>query len=143
MCRDFGIQPAWLGVYTSVINASFGFCQFLVSYLWGYMSDLYGRRNILLCGLTGTFIAMILFGFSTDFTMALISRCITGTYHILFGILLMVNTNLHLIVTYFGLQSHNIFIITFIQDSLPETWECSRLIWQISQIQATEDMHSV
>ena len=78
MCRDFGIQPAWLGVYTSILNASFGFCQFLVSYLWGYLSDIYGRRNILLCGLSGTFISMIIFGFSTNFTMALASRCVTG-----------------------------------------------------------------
>ena len=81
MCRDFGIQPAWLGVYTSILNASFGFCQFLVCYIWGYLSDIYGRRNILICGLFGTFVSMTLFGFSTSFEMAMIARCLTGFFN--------------------------------------------------------------
>eukprot|EP01083_Nonionella_stella_P087876 244662_1 len=81
MCRDFGISSKWLGVYTSVLNASFGFCQFLVSYLWGYLSDIYGRRTILLFGLIGTFLSMIAFGFSTSFTMAMVCRCSTGFFN--------------------------------------------------------------
>eukprot|EP01084_Bolivina_argentea_P256725 432336_1 len=81
MCRDFGIASQWLGVYTSILNASFGFCQFLVSYLWGYMSDIYGRRRILLLGIFGTFISMTIFGFSTSFVMAMISRCCTGFFN--------------------------------------------------------------
>ena len=72
MCRDFGITPQWLGVYTSILNAAFGFCQFLVSYLWGYLSDIYGRRNILMCGLFGTFVSMTIFGFSSSYIMAMI-----------------------------------------------------------------------
>ena len=87
MCRDFGIEPVWLGVYSSILNASFGFCQFLVSYAWGYLSDVYGRRIILLCGLSGTSIAMVLFGFSQSFAVALISRCLTGLFNGNLGVL--------------------------------------------------------
>jgi len=92
MCRDFGIEPAWLGVYSSILNATFGFCQFLVSYMWGYLSDVYGRRNILICGLMGTFFAMTAFGFSTSFVMAMVCRCFTGFF----------NGNLGVVKAYLG-----------------------------------------
>lgn len=92
MCRDFGISSVYLGVYSSVLNASFGFCQFLVSYLWGYLSDIYGRRRILMCGLCGSCIGSVVFGFSSSFAMAVAARCLTGLF---FGNL---GVSLHIIV---------------------------------------------
>eukprot|EP01084_Bolivina_argentea_P196108 336244_1 len=81
MCRDFGIASQWLGIYTSILNCSFGFSQFCVSYVWGYMSDIHGRRSILIIGLIGTFLAMTIFGFSTSFEMALLCRCACGFFN--------------------------------------------------------------
>eukprot|EP01084_Bolivina_argentea_P084620 152963_1 len=81
MCRDFGISSKWLGVYTSILNASFGLCQFLVSYAWGYLSDIYGRRIILIIGIIGTLSAMILFGFSMSYEWAIMARCLTGFFN--------------------------------------------------------------
>ena len=80
MCRDFGISSEYLGVYSSILNACFGFCQFLVSYVWGYLSDIHGRRRILMVGLLGSWIASVVFGFSTSFKMAVAARCLTGLF---------------------------------------------------------------
>ena len=42
------------------------------------MSDLYGRKPIVLCGLLGTVAATLVFGFSTTFTQALVARISAG-----------------------------------------------------------------
>jgi MFS family permease len=42
------------------------------------LSDLYGRKPIVLCGLLGTIAASLVFGFSTTFIQALIARTAAG-----------------------------------------------------------------
>ena len=81
MVRDFGIQPALLGIYTSILNASFCFCQFLCCYSWGLLSDKFGRRIALVVGLIFSTIAIVLFGLSKDFATAIIARCISGFFN--------------------------------------------------------------
>eukprot|EP01083_Nonionella_stella_P089663 250254_1 len=81
MCRDFGVEPRLLGIYTSILNASFCFCQFLCCYVWGLISDKYGRRKALVCGLIFSTIAILIFGLSKDFATALVARCVSGFFN--------------------------------------------------------------
>ena len=50
----------------------------LIRLPWGRVSDLYGRKPIVLLGLVGTVAATLVFGFSLTFTQALIARISAG-----------------------------------------------------------------
>ncbi|KAF9137451.1 hypothetical protein BG015_002708 [Linnemannia schmuckeri] len=67
-----------IGFFCGLIASSFFFAQFCTSIFWGYMSDRYGRRPILLLGLCGSSIACIFFGLSKSLAWAIISRSMCG-----------------------------------------------------------------
>jgi len=48
---------------------------------WGYLSDRFGRRPILLIGPLGLAITMFTFGLSRTFLPLVISRCLQGTFN--------------------------------------------------------------
>ena len=104
MVRDFGISSKNLGIYTSILNASFCGCQFITSYGWGWFSDKFGRRAALMIGQSMSTIAMLVFGFSTSYPQALIARCMTGFF----------NGNIGVMKVYINiLYSFNIIYILF------------------------------
>lgn len=80
MVRDFGVakEKADIATYSGYLSGSFAFFQFLCSVQWGYASDRYGRKPILLIGLMGTALSMLLFGFSRSFGEALFARSLMG-----------------------------------------------------------------
>lgn len=91
MIRDFHLSDdeKKIGRYAGLLASSFSFAQFFSGPLppfpgltaglpWGRLSDLYGRKPIVLCGLLGTVAATLAFGFSTTFTQALIARISAG-----------------------------------------------------------------
>jgi MFS family permease len=95
MIRDFHLSDdeKKIGRYAGLLASSFSFAQFFSGPLprpsvpcpwlteglpWGRLSDLYGRKPIVLCGLLGTVAATLAFGFSTTFTQALIARTSAG-----------------------------------------------------------------
>jgi MFS family permease len=45
---------------------------------WGRLSDSYGRKPIVICGLVGTVCATLVFGFSKSYTQALLARSMAG-----------------------------------------------------------------
>lgn len=57
---------------------SFAFCQFLFAVQWGKALNRVGRKPILLFGLFGTSLSLLLFGFSTNYYMALMARSLAG-----------------------------------------------------------------
>ncbi|KAF2802485.1 MFS general substrate transporter [Mytilinidion resinicola] len=63
-----------------IIQAAFPASQFLTAMLWGRFADSEwgGRKRVLLIGLLGTMCSVIGFGFSTNFTAAVIFRCLGG-----------------------------------------------------------------
>ncbi|KAG0329499.1 hypothetical protein BG004_002326, partial [Podila humilis] len=67
-----------IGFFCGLIASSFFFAQFCTSIFWGYMSDRFGRRPILLLGLIGSTIASVLFGLSKSLAWAIISRSACG-----------------------------------------------------------------
>lgn len=80
MVRDFKIAPTEQDIptYTAYLASSYALCQFIFAVKWGKLSDRIGRKKVLLCGLFGTSISLIIFGFSKNFYMALIARCFAG-----------------------------------------------------------------
>ncbi|OAQ22523.1 MFS general substrate transporter, partial [Linnemannia elongata AG-77] len=80
MVTDFHIteNEDEIGFFCGLIASSFFFAQFCTSIFWGYMSDRYGRRPILLLGLCGSSIACIFFGLSNSLAWAIISRSMCG-----------------------------------------------------------------
>ncbi|KAF9391701.1 hypothetical protein CPC16_004053, partial [Podila verticillata] len=78
--RDFGIteNEDEIGFFCGLIASSFFFAQFCTSIFWGYMSDRYGRRPILLLGLIGSTIASLFFGLSKSLAWAIVSRSMCG-----------------------------------------------------------------
>ncbi|KAK6457189.1 major facilitator superfamily [Scheffersomyces xylosifermentans] len=80
MIKSFNIaeNEADISRYSGYLASAFSFCQFLSTVHWARASNRFGRKTILLCGVAGTAIAMIVFGMSTNFYMALFARSLMG-----------------------------------------------------------------
>ncbi|ODV77374.1 MFS general substrate transporter [Suhomyces tanzawaensis NRRL Y-17324] len=80
MVRDFGIakDEADIARYSGFLAASFAICQFLVCVKWAGVSDRYGRKVVIICGMAGTTVSALLFGFSTSYWFAMGARCFMG-----------------------------------------------------------------
>ena len=67
-----------LGYRAGILGSAFSTGSLFGNFMWGLISDRYGRRIALLAGLLGTSVAAFLFGFSPNFVMAVISRFLWG-----------------------------------------------------------------
>ncbi len=63
---EHGLSDAQVGWIVGLLMASFSAMQFLFLPLWGRLSDLFGRRPILLLGLAGSTVFYTLFGLATQ-----------------------------------------------------------------------------
>lgn len=96
MIRDFHItdNEKEIGRYAGFLASSFSLAQFLsgrrsvrilakifIGLTCGRLSDLYGRKPIVLFGLLGAVSATVVFGFSTSFSQALIARIAAGLFN--------------------------------------------------------------
>ena len=72
--------------------------NFIGSLLWGWLSDVFGRRPALLCGLCGIIGSELLFGFSQNFGWAIAARLLWG----------LLNGNLGVAKTYISEVSLNL-----------------------------------
>jgi MFS family permease len=71
-------SPGEVGLYASLLAATFSMAQFLFSLFWGHLSDRIGRKPVLLVGLTGNCIMMTLFGLSKEYWQAMVIRFMAG-----------------------------------------------------------------
>ncbi|KAJ3177700.1 hypothetical protein HK101_010201 [Irineochytrium annulatum] len=84
MVRDFLVDGSGtanekdIGYYVGFIASAFSLAQFLTSIFWGWCSDKFGRRPILLLGLIGNTITILAFGVSHSLTWAILSRGACG-----------------------------------------------------------------
>ncbi|KAF9480008.1 major facilitator superfamily multidrug-resistance, DHA1 sub-family [Pholiota conissans] len=69
------------GYYAGFIESTFFFSEALTVVQWGYLSDRYGRRPILLCGPLGLAFAMLFFGMSTTFWPLVAMRTLQGIFN--------------------------------------------------------------
>ncbi|CAN0839701.1 Protein ZINC INDUCED FACILITATOR-LIKE 1 [Linum grandiflorum] len=87
MVRDFKIaeKEEDIGYYAGYIGSSFMFGRALTSVFWGLVADRYGRKPVILFGTSSVVIFNTLFGLSTNFWMAIISRFLLGSLNGLLG----------------------------------------------------------
>ncbi|KAJ3213648.1 hypothetical protein HK099_007263 [Clydaea vesicula] len=86
MVKDFQFEENEIGRYSGYLLSSFMFGQLLFSFFWGKLSDIIGRRPVLLSGLILTSFTCLAFGFSSSYKMAIIVRFITGSVNGIMGV---------------------------------------------------------
>ncbi|XP_019447126.1 PREDICTED: protein ZINC INDUCED FACILITATOR-LIKE 1-like [Lupinus angustifolius] len=81
MVRDFNIAKtdADISSYAGYVGSSLMLGRALTSVLWGLIADRYGRKPVIVIGVTSVVIFNTLFGLSTSFWMALITRFLLGS----------------------------------------------------------------
>ena len=69
------------GYYAGALGGSFMAARVFTSFLWGELSDTYGRRPILLIGCFSFALFHLMFAFSVNFKMAVASRLLLGFFN--------------------------------------------------------------
>ncbi|CUS07848.1 unnamed protein product [Tuber aestivum] len=80
MIESFGSAKSAneIAVYAGMVTSAFAFAEFTTGMMWGRISDIFGRKPVLIMGLVGTMLSMIIFGFAKSFPVALIARAVGG-----------------------------------------------------------------
>jgi MFS family permease len=73
-----GLPDAEIGFYSGLLEGMFHVGSFTGALAWGWFADKYGRRTAMLQGLIGTVLSATLFGFSTNYGMALFCKFLWG-----------------------------------------------------------------
>ncbi|MBN8526341.1 MAG: MFS transporter [Planctomycetes bacterium] len=74
-----GVDP-WqrAALFGGLLGAAYAALQFIAAPMWGRLSDRHGRRPILLISLSGSFLSNLIWMFSGDFAVLLLSRLLAG-----------------------------------------------------------------
>jgi MFS family permease len=64
--------------YAGILISAFALAESITGMWWGSLSDRVGRKPVLLLGCFGTMLSLLVVGFSTTFTVALIGRILGG-----------------------------------------------------------------
>ncbi|XP_014774827.2 uncharacterized protein LOC106872367 [Octopus bimaculoides] len=78
MVRTFGFDEQDKGYYVGIIASSVFAGRALGSYFWGWLSDKKGRKIVLLLTVLGNGVFSLIFGFTSNLPMAIITRFLTG-----------------------------------------------------------------
>ncbi|MCO5586843.1 hypothetical protein L7F22_040788 [Adiantum nelumboides] len=80
MVQDLGIAKSTtqIGTYVGFLGSSLLLGRFMSSTVWGFVADRYGHKPVMYIGTASTFIFMTVFGFSTNYWIAILSRFLTG-----------------------------------------------------------------
>ena len=76
LAREFGADGFKIGLLIS----AYSMIQFLIAPFWGRLSDVFGRKPILLVGFLGSSLAHLIFAFSDTFTEIFLSRLLAGFF---------------------------------------------------------------
>ncbi|KAJ4730071.1 protein ZINC INDUCED FACILITATOR-LIKE 1-like [Melia azedarach] len=87
MIRDFDIakREEDIGSFAGYVGSSFMLGRALTSVFWGIVADRYGRKPVIIIGTTTVVVFNTLFGLSTNFWMALVTRFLLGSLNGLLG----------------------------------------------------------
>ncbi|KAK6934035.1 Major facilitator superfamily, partial [Dillenia turbinata] len=87
MIRDFNIveREEDIGYYAGYVGSALMFGRALTSVFWGIVADRYGRKPVIVIGISTVVIFNTLFGLSTSFWMALSMRFLLGILNGLLG----------------------------------------------------------
>jgi MFS transporter, DHA1 family, tetracycline resistance protein len=61
-----------------LLSTSFSFAQFVFAPFWGWLSDRYGRRPVILAGLLGSAASYAMFALATSLPMLFVARTLAG-----------------------------------------------------------------
>ena len=89
ICIVFTV-PTPIGKMSGYLGSAFFIGNFAGSMIWGWLSDIMGRKLVILLGLSGTIFSQLMFGFSQNFGWAIASRFLWG----------LLNGNLGVVKTY-------------------------------------------
>ncbi|OBT84203.1 hypothetical protein VE02_06593 [Pseudogymnoascus sp. 03VT05] len=78
MIESFGVKKQEVAKWAGITSAVFSLSQSITAIIWGRASDMFGRKPVILLGLTSTMFMSILWGFSTSLTWAIIARALSG-----------------------------------------------------------------
>jgi len=78
MVEDFGLRLSDVGFFAGLLGSAYNFSQFLSGVHWGRLSDVWGRRPVLIIGVSTQAAAMVLFGLSSSLRQALLWRFLGG-----------------------------------------------------------------
>ncbi|KAF3926451.1 hypothetical protein AA313_de0206674 [Arthrobotrys entomopaga] len=79
--------PQEISRKAGIMVACFSLCQFVTGMLWGRLSDIYGRKPIIVMGLFGSALASMGLGFSKTFHWAVFMRMMSGGSNATTGVL--------------------------------------------------------
>ncbi|KAF8321239.1 MFS general substrate transporter [Clavulina sp. PMI_390] len=71
-------DPEQVGFYSGLIESIFSVTSFITILPLSYATDRYGRKPVILTGMTGLGVSLLFFGMSRSFIALVISRCIGG-----------------------------------------------------------------
>ena len=80
----------YVGQKAGYLGSAFYIGNFAGSMTWGWLSDILGRRPVMLMGVCGTVFSELLFGFSQNFGWAIAGRFLWG----------LLNGNMGVVKTY-------------------------------------------
>lgn len=80
MIKDFGVtkDESEISTFAGYLAAIFALGQVISAIFWGKLSDIYGRKLVLIWGTVGNLVALFFFGFSTTFKLAFLARLLMG-----------------------------------------------------------------
>ncbi|KAK6536174.1 hypothetical protein TWF281_000420 [Arthrobotrys megalospora] len=79
--------PEEISRRAGVMVAAFSICQFVTGMIWGRLSDVYGRKPIVVMGLFGSALASLGLAFSKNFYWAVAMRMVSGGANATTGVL--------------------------------------------------------
>ena len=72
---------AQVGKAAGLLAGVYSLAQFLSSYAWGWGSDRYGRKPVIMIGLASSFFSIIMLGISRSYSAAVCSRFLGGLFN--------------------------------------------------------------
>ncbi|KAH7909720.1 major facilitator superfamily domain-containing protein [Hygrophoropsis aurantiaca] len=73
-------DPSKIGFYSGLVESTFAISQLCSIYQWAKISDVIGRRPVVLFGILGLATTTLMFGLSKSLTSVLVARCLGGLF---------------------------------------------------------------
>ena len=78
MIESFHVAEENIAFWAGITSAIFSLSQCVTAVPWGRLSDHWGRKPVVLLGLTCTMLTSLLWGFSTNLPLAVVARALQG-----------------------------------------------------------------
>ncbi|KAF9228644.1 MFS general substrate transporter [Gyrodon lividus] len=73
-------DPSRIGFYSGLVESTFAVAQLTSIYQWARLSDIVGRRPVILVGILGLAATTLMFGLAKSLAAVLVARCIGGLF---------------------------------------------------------------